>query len=161
MPDPTPEDRKEAEEIAVYSRNSTCTAERLRDMIAHALSARTEKVRQEERTFKATLTKGSIQNCKELEAKLAEKEGELTAFEQDLTAAEDETIRLTAEVGRLSKIVEVAKELDAVVFPVPAEGTAYYLNPEYLYFDGSIFGKSMLTLHSALSSPPAEPGAGA
>ena len=159
MPDPTPEDRREALEIVriLASPNgliSQWSVEELKVAIATALVQRTEKVRQEEHSGQvATVAMLDCGHEKQklllpcakcyqyLLATLAEKEAELTAFEQDLKVAEDEAIRLTVEAGRLRKAL---KDYGNHV------GRCYKIND----------ATCICGYDKALSSPPAEAGCG-
>ena len=191
MPDPTQEDRREAEELKLKLRHAdshyadTCCLNSVEstELIARTLSARTEKVRQEYEvgrygdmqtpTFPCfdpepheggKFVAGCLHCYDYLQATLAEKDGEierltkvLATLQYDVKDVAEahmkglvhpdelrliEKRRLTAEVGRLREALNECKKFMAG--GVDEEDR-----------------KLITLIDSALSSPPAEPGAGA
>ena len=51
----------------------------------------------------------------------------------------------------VNALIEAAKELIDVIYPPPKIGTAYYLNPKYLTFNGTIMAEPLEKLEQALA----------
>lgn len=163
MPDPTPEDRREAEEIVREWMVPPSAG--LVNSIATALAQRTEKVRQEGRD-EARETMARPFEClkeelAEAKAKLAEKEADIANLSSvvlssnpqgELYEAKKKIATLTAEVGRLR---EAGNGLYEQLLNVMANTT---VSPNAITQPPSPT-KVIKAWQDALSPPPAEAGA--
>ena len=161
-PEITPEDRRVAEEIAEWWNQQELEGgaelEQLISRLATALSARAEKVRQE---LQGKVILQPVMDASEkeyqaiielLEAKLAEKEGEIERLktQPEFEVYHSQVVKikaLTAEVGRLRSALSRLEE----VTPCECDPRDYSQDRPCPH----------LQAEDALSSPPAEPGAGA
>ena len=176
MAEITPEDRREAEWclkrftgawqidekkdrfILRLSEHASVDASSLRDLIATALASRTEKVRQEmvDNAICNTCHANYAPMCsicydKDSVAKLAEKEEEIKRLYGIIdgsikTDLDERVATLTAEVGRLREMLKRYGQ---------------HLGPGCADYMGGTGNPCNCGLDSALSSPPAEAGAGA
>ena len=164
MPDPTPEDRREAEELYILAKGCMCCQgdcsllKEQKEMdedsvvaIATALAQRTEKVRQETMNMDTHHNNEIIAHNDRLwEAKLAEKEGVIKDLE-DCAGIDQETItRLTAEVGRLREMLITVQDIG-----IDNDGAKTVEGLKHC------IKRMVLEATEDSSSPPAEPGAGA